>query len=327
MKIGVRIPCYRRWCDGDVVRDIAQTAEGLGYDSVWVQDHLVLPTSPGPHLVDGVSGWMDGKKSDGWTARDYYGSDGWWLDPYATWGFLAGATKRVTLASDIVVIPYRHPVVQAKLLATLDVLTGGRMMLGTGTGHVPGEFEALGLEFSARGRMHDEYLRVICTLLRGDEASFAGDFVSFDKIDPLIRPVQRPHLPIFVGGNGKAAIRRAAELGEGWLPSAPTPQGLRTGLAELERQCARFGRAQLPRVAVSLPTELRMPDPKAPRSARPDTEPAEALALLRAYAGLGVEHVSLALRVSSADVYLNQLSIFAREVLPALRETPVAQPR
>ncbi|SNQ48135.1 conserved hypothetical protein [Frankia canadensis] len=317
MQLGVRIPCYRRWCDAGAVRAIAQTAEDLGFDSLWVQDHLVLPTGGEAHLAEGVSGWMDGVAETGMTAHDYYGSDDWWLDPYAVWGFLAGATRRVTLASDIVVIPYRDPIVQAKLLGTLDVLTGGRMLVGTGSGHVRGEFEALGLDYAARGRMHDEHLRIIRALLTGEEVSFAGEFHRFGPVRPLLAPPRR-HLPIFVGGNGRASIRRAAELGDGWLPSMVTPDGLRAGLAELDRQSERFGRAARPPVAVSLPSELRMPDGAAPPSRRPDTRPEDALDLIRQYARVGVAHLSLAFRVTSPDIYLRQIETFAREVLPGV---------
>jgi probable F420-dependent oxidoreductase len=220
------------------------------------------------------------------------------------------------LASDIVVIPYRNPVVQAKLLGTIDVLSGGRLMLGTGTGHVRAESEALGVDFDVRGRMHDEYLRVIKAVLSSEEASFEGEFVRFGPLRTLIRPVQQPHPPIYVGGNAPRSIRRAAELGDGWLPSDAPPDGLARGIDALRAACERIGRTELPAIAVSLPSTLRFAVPGVSTKSASST-PDEAIALLQAYERLGVDHVSLGFRMPTADVYLGQIETFAAEVLPA----------
>ncbi|HVX19107.1 MAG TPA: TIGR03619 family F420-dependent LLM class oxidoreductase [Acidimicrobiales bacterium] len=322
LRIGVRVPCYRRWCRREEARAIAQTAEELGFDSLWVQDHLVAPVGDDAELrVEQVDPWMDPASAAREPAqiKDYYAADDWWLDPYVTWGFLAGVTERVQLASDIIVIPYRNPVVQAKMIGTLDVLSGGRMIVGTGTGHVQAESEAIGVPYEARGRAHDEGLRVIRALLSKPEASFDGELTSFGRVRSLIRPVQRPYPPIYVGGNAPRSIRRAVELGDGWLPTSPTPAGLERGVALLHEACERAGRAVPPTVGASIPGNLRFATPSLRAGRRPTTTVGEAIDLLTSYAEAGAEHVALGFAMPTADVYLEQIELFAAEVLPAVR--------
>jgi probable F420-dependent oxidoreductase len=321
MEIGVRVPCYRRWCARAEAAAIATQAEETGFASLWVQDHLVAPVGP-PEItaVQGLSGWMSGSAAPAGGAKtvaEYYAGDDWWIDPYAMWGFLAGVTERVKLASDILVVPYRHPVVQAKLIGSLDVLSDGRMIVGTGSGHVPGEAAALDVDFAARARLHDEYLRIIVALLSADEVSFEGEFHRFGPVRTMIRPVQQPHPPIWVGGNGRRAIRRAVELGQAWLPSVVEPEALARGIDELRRVAAEHERPDEPTVALSMPSLIRLADPSAPPTRRPPLGADDAIALLQRYADLGVSHVSLAFPTPSATVYLRQMELFAEQVLPA----------
>jgi alkanesulfonate monooxygenase SsuD/methylene tetrahydromethanopterin reductase-like flavin-dependent oxidoreductase (luciferase family) len=217
------------------------------------------------------------------------------------------------------VLPYRNPVVQAKLIGTLDVLSGGRMIVGTGSGHVRAESEALGVDFDARGRMHDEYLRTIKALLSAEEASFDGEFSRFGPVRTLVRPCQVPHPPFYVGGNGRRSIRRAAELGEGWLPSVDDAEGLRRGIDALHQECERIGRITPPLVALSLPSRLRFPIAGGRSTTRPATTPSEAIGILRRFAEIGVEHVSLGFPMPTAEIYLDQITTFGRHVLPAFR--------
>jgi probable F420-dependent oxidoreductase len=319
VQVGVRIPCYRRWCDGEAVRSIALVAEALGYDALFVQDHLVAPLGEDDEIrVGGQSRWMSGEEGDGPTPTllRYYGGDDWWLDPFVVWSFLAAVTSRVRLGSDVVVVPYRNPIVQAKMLGTLDVLSGGRMILGTGSGHVEAESRVLGLDHASRARRHDEYLRLIAAFLETEELEFHGEFFDFGPTRTLVRPVQRPRPPIWVGGNSRRAIRRAAELGDGWLPSAVPPDDLRRGVAELERACERAGREHRPDLAVSLPSTFRMAGGP-PGGRRPVTGPDEVLDELGRYAEVGVGLVVLAFPMPGLDVYLDQLRAFAG-VLPDL---------
>lgn len=324
MKIGIRIPCYRKWCRADEVRRIATRAEALGFNSLWVQDHLVAPMgSPEETAVGGTSNFLKGGEAEApakpTSLFQYYAGDDWWLDPYPVWSFLAGITSRVTLASDILVLPYRNPIIQAKMIGTIDQLSNGRLMIGTGTGHVEAESKALGLDYAARGRMHDEYLRIIRTILAGEEASFDGEFVSFGPLRTLIRPVQNPAPPFYTGGNGPRAIRRAIELGDGWLPNAADAEGLAKGIALLEETAKEMGRTALPKVAVSLPNRIRLETPNARAGSNPLMTAAQAIAELKDYEALGVDHVSLGLLMPNVDIYLEQIEFFAAHVLPAFR--------
>jgi alkanesulfonate monooxygenase SsuD/methylene tetrahydromethanopterin reductase-like flavin-dependent oxidoreductase (luciferase family) len=188
------------------------------------------------------------------------------------------------------------------------------MILGTGSGHVRAESDVLGLDFDARARHHDEYLRVVRTLLSSDEASFDGEFFRFGPVRTLVRPVQQPCPPIWIGGHGRRAVRRAAELGDGWLPSMLEPDALARGADDLRAACDAVGRADVPTIALSLPSRLRFGPSRSGSSSTPD----EAIALLRRYASVGVEHVALGFAMPNASVYLDQIELFAREVLPAL---------
>jgi len=168
MKVGVWIPCYRAWVQGSEVLAMAKNAEQLGFESLWVQDHLIAPVGDlADTRVEKMAGWLPVDEYGGgdYTAVEYYGQENWWLDPYVLWGFLAGCTSKATLASCVVVLPYRDPITQAKMLGTLDVLSGGRMLFGVGAGHVEAEFEAVGVPFAERGPRTDEYIRIIKTIV------------------------------------------------------------------------------------------------------------------------------------------------------------------
>lgn len=321
MDIGVRVPVYRKWCRGPEVRAIAELAEERGFASLWVQDHLVAPLGDRDDIaVRGLDDWMTpgSRRREPSTLFEYYAGDDWWLEPFVTWGYLAAITSRVTLASDIVVVPYRNPIVLAKMIGTLDVLSGGRMLVGTGTGHVPAESQALGLDFGRRGDMHDEHLRVVKAMLSNEAAEFDGEFTHFGPLRTLIRSVQRPHPPIYVGGHGRRAIRRAVELGDGWLPSMVDPDGLARGVDVLHDLCDARGRTTPPTIGLSLPSALRFATGEfQPSERRPVTSPDDAIALLGRYRDLGVQHVALSFPMPTPSIYLQQIAFFADEVLPA----------
>ena len=320
MKIGVRVPVYRPWCDARAVREVGRLAEAAGYDALFVQDHVVAPVDPALDLtVDGVSGWLSGDQpAERVSLMDYYGGGDWWLDPFSVWAYLAAVTERVTLGSDIVVAPYRNPLVQAKMLATIDVLSEGRLLIGTGTGHVEAEFRTLGVDWERRGALHDEYLQVIDAFLSGRELRHDGELVSFGPTRTMIQTVQDPRPPIFVGGNGARSIRRAAQHGDGWLPSDLTPDQLQRGIEALAAASAAAGRDTAPRVALSLPNPIKLDTGDLPSSGRPPTSAAAVVDLCGRYAALGVELVVLVFPMPSLDVYLRQLETAAAQVLSEL---------
>jgi probable F420-dependent oxidoreductase len=314
VRVGVWLPCYKAWIDRDAVLTIATATEELGFGSLWVQDHVVAPVDDRP--VDLLPDWLEPDDYGGgrFTAVEYYGEEDWWLDPYALWGFLAGVTTTCELGSGVVVLPYRNPIVQAKMLGTLDVLSGGRMLFGVGVGHVPSEFEVLGVDYRRRGHLTDEYLRVITALLTEDETGFDGETIRFGKVRPLIRPIQSPRPPFLIGGTSKRSIRRAVELGDGWLPAHVTPEKLAPGIQYLRALAAEHDR-EPPGVSVVLTWGLTAQGSQPPtRSRRRFHTVGEAADLLAAYAALGCERLAIDLPNPNLGILLDQMELLARAV-------------
>jgi probable F420-dependent oxidoreductase len=174
---------------------IAAAADRLGFDAVNVPEHVVMPRS--------MAGDMGG----------------FWPDALTVMAFIAGATTRIAVNSGVVILPLHNPVRLAKAVATLDMLSGGRVMLTVGAGMAPGEFRALGVDFRRRGRITDEYIAAMKVLWTAVDPEFHGEFADFADIVFEPKPVQRPHPPLFVGGRSVHALRRAARLADGWAPS------------------------------------------------------------------------------------------------------------
>jgi probable F420-dependent oxidoreductase len=197
---------------------VARAADRLGFAWVTCSDHVAVPASYAPSM--GAT----------------------WYEPASTLGFLAAATERVRLLAHVLVLPYRHPLVAAKTFATLDVLSGGRAIIGTGSGHLKPEFRSLGVDYAARAAMSDEYLRALAAALEQDVSSFAGQFVGWRDMMVAPRPLQRPRPPIWVGGNSVAVARRAGRFGEGWIPWQITCADFGTRAAAARAAHAESGR-------------------------------------------------------------------------------------
>jgi probable F420-dependent oxidoreductase len=183
--------------DPGVARDVAQSAEALGYDSLWVGDHPVLPDPP----VDGSP----------FPPRYAFGA------PMVALAHLAAQTSRVLLGTGVLLLAQRNPVHLAKEVATLDRLSGGRMVLGIGVGYLDAEFRAVGVPRDQRGARTDEHLDAMRALWCQPRPAFRGRFTSFDGIEALPTPVRPGGPPIVVGGHSRAALARAARVGDGWL--------------------------------------------------------------------------------------------------------------
>jgi len=192
------------------IRTCAAAAESLGYDAVFVSDHLCIP----PDQTEG--------------------SGGRYLDVLTTLAYLAGSTKRVRLGISVLVVPYRPAVLTAKQVATIQELSGERVILGVGVGWMKPEFDALGVDKRQRGRITDETLRVIRHLFSHDAAAYSGDVVSFPAFVFSPRPAQPV---IWIGGNGEKAIARVLEFGDGWHPMMPADK-LKPAVAELRQKLA-----------------------------------------------------------------------------------------
>jgi probable F420-dependent oxidoreductase len=191
---------------------LARRGEALGFAYLAVPDHLVVPKEIGSRYPYSQGGDWPGRAS------------GECLEQLTLMTWLAAATTRVRLLSSVMVVPHRNPVHTAKILATLDVLSGGRAVLGVGTGWLREEFEAVGTEpFDERGAVTDEYIRVFKRLWSEPEPAFAGDYVNFRDIYFEPKPVQQP-LPVWIGGESGRALRRVVELGDGWYPIGANPR-------------------------------------------------------------------------------------------------------
>lgn len=246
---------------------VTQACDAAGFDYVAVCDHIAVPPAQAEAM-----------------------STEWW-DTIATLSYLAAVTERVRLLSHVYVLPYRHPLVVAKAWATLDALSGGRAILGVGAGHVEGEFDALGVPFSDRGRLLDEAIDAVR--------------VALAERDQRPRIVQ-PALPIWVGGSSKPAMRRAAERGDGWLPQGPPEGGMEAGIRfVLEHRAATRGDDPIVLGALSGP--LR-------------GSPEKIAGYLRTYADLGVHQIQVGFVSRSADELCEQIAAFAADVAPLVND-------
>jgi probable F420-dependent oxidoreductase len=196
----------------EAVADAARAAEAAGFDSLWAGEHIVLPD---PQVPPSPMAPQDRA-----------------LDSLLALTWAAAHTTRVRLATGIVILPQRNPVVLAKEVATLDVLSGGRVMLGIGAGYLEPEFNAIGANFADRGAVTDEYLDVLHTLWYDDHPEYHGRFADFAGIDAHPRPAQQP-IPIIVGGHRPPAYRRAVVRAHGWYGYWLTPEDVCTALAGL----------------------------------------------------------------------------------------------
>jgi probable F420-dependent oxidoreductase len=208
--------------DPDRAARVARAAEDAGFDSVWTGEHVVLPDPQRPPSPA--------------SPQEPF------LDPAAALAFLAAHTRTLRLATGIIILPQRNPLVLAKELASVDVLSGGRLVFGLGAGYLEPEFRALGADFAARGARTDEYLDAILALWTREKPAFAGPTVRFEGIDARPRPLQKPHPPIVVGGLRPPALRRAVQRGNGWYGFLRTPEAAAAdlaGLAEAGRRVER----------------------------------------------------------------------------------------
>ena len=242
MRLGIALPNYGPLAAPELLARLAREAEVLGVDSVWVSDHLVAPRDT--RSVYPYDRRPDARPGDMAVIERFF-------EPTVTLAFLAGHTSRVRLGVSAYVVPYRNPVVTAKQIATLDVLSRGRTILAIGTGWLREEFEALGVPFAGRGLRTDEYLAVCRALWRGGDAEFEGSCYRLPPVRTGPAPVQQPHPPLWIAGNSTAAMERAARTGDGWHAIDLAPAELAPRVATLRRRIAAHGRRP-DDVAVSL---------------------------------------------------------------------------
>jgi probable F420-dependent oxidoreductase len=241
-----------------------------------------------------------------------------WYEPIATLGMLAGVTSRTRLLSHIAVLPFRHPLVWAKAFATLAHLSKGRLIIGAGAGHVPEEFAALGVPFERRGRLLDENIDALSAALSDEFASFAGPTYSFEEVGQRPRPVQEPRPPIWIGGSSPAAIRRAAERGDGWLPQGTPRAKLPEQIAELRAWREKAGREE--QIDIGANCEfVYVGEPQWDTGKHTLSGSADGIAeSLRAYPAMGVNQLQIRFRSRDAGELCDQLAAFGSSVAPLL---------
>jgi probable F420-dependent oxidoreductase len=286
MRFSVQLPTHRvdraeEFVSGAAVAELAAAAEAAGFDAAFVTDH------PFP--------------GDRWMAAGGHHS----LDPFVALSFAAAATTQLRLQTNVLVLPYRNPFVVAKAAATLDALSGGRLILGTAAGYLKSEFGALGADFERRNDVTDEAIRAIRAAWAGDGVEFRGHGFEARGNTMLPRPAQKPHPPIWVGGNSRRAIRRAVELAEGWVPF-PNPKQhashQRTApLETLEDLGERldFARAHAARIGRQTALEVCFTPIGADMFSAEGPDPAQLSRQARELAALGVGWLALSLPARS----------------------------
>jgi len=230
MKMGISLFMLRP----EQMADVAVRAESLGFESVWVAEHLVFPAeirSRYPYAKEGVPPINPATPL---------------LDPLLVLMQVAARTQRIRLGTNVYILPLRHPIAVARMVGTLDVLSGGRVSFGVGLGWLEEEFTAVGIDFASRAGRGREAIRALRALWTEEVPAFSGKYVAFEPVRFEPKPVQRPHPPILVGGESEAALRRAAALGDGWYGVGHTPDSAATQVRRLRELLAEQGRAAVP---------------------------------------------------------------------------------
>ena len=307
LSFGLDVGVYGPLADAETILRLARHAEAIGFDSIWLADHVAFPVSFNAAYPYSAKGDFPTRLSDPL------------LEPIATMGVLVGATQRVRIGTAALIMPYRNPVLLARMLVTLDRFSGGRIIVGAGVGWLEEEFAVLGAhDFKKRGRVTDEYLEIFKVICAGGEVSYRGDTYAFDPIFASPGSLQRPHPPILIGGLSRAALRRVVRHGNGWLAVAAPPGALRERLVELERLTAEAGR-RIEDLTLVYKIFLGIGEPK--RGAFEGREPgtgsvAEITDDLKQLRDLGFSKIIVRYRGASASEQMAQIDRFVSEIVP-----------
>ena len=300
MDFGICVPHYGKSLEIGRILDVAKQAETLGFDSVWVTDHILVPQSMDIIYRDNM------------------------LEPIALLSHLAAVVTRVRLGTSVMILPYRSPIVVAKMLATIDQLSQGRVIMGTGAGWMEEEFAALNAPFKERGDYSDECLRIIRDIWTHETVSIQGKFHHYDQMQTSPQPVQAGGPPIWVGGNSARSRRRVAELGDGWHASSLLASEMAPGCEHVRELWAQNNRQGEPvfssRIALSMDDISEEVTSYASRRRRSSITGSITAAIEQfgAYQELGLEHVVLEMSTQSHDGTLATMEAFAERIRPQL---------
>ncbi len=299
MKIGICLP--NNWGVEDVqsIFRIATRAEDLGFDSVWVSEHVFNVS----YVFNRIG------------SRPYY-------DPMTILSYVAAITQRVRLGTSVLVLPYHNPIRLAKTAATLDVMSGGRLMLGVGVGVIEQELNAMNSPFAERGAISDETIAIMKELWTKDDPIYEGRYHSFSGMKFTPKPRQKPHIPLLIGGVSDAAIRRAVRVGNGWHSTTIPPEELSRRLRYLNERAEAAGR-DMSEIPVSVRLDIGTPRSAGSATANSyslGTDPGEILQNARAFEGLGVDEIVISPTTGDAEELLAALEMLARDIAPAFHQ-------
>lgn len=295
MKFGVCIPHYGIPLNVDNLTNMAVEAEEMGFDSLWVTDHIIVPHEI-PDRPDIV-----------------YRHN--MLEPVSLLTHLGAVTSRVNIGTSVIILPYRNPIVLAKSIATADVLSKGRVIFGAAIGWMEGEFNALNIPFANRGVVSDEYLLLLKELWTNPTPTFSGEHFRLSDVTFSPMPVQKPHPPIWVGGRSRRGVRRAVRYGDAWYPSQLPPDQVAKGAAHMREYSASVGRETPPELSFRGTLNF---SGSSRTSERPplsgSTE--DIIADVQQYAEVGVSHISMEVVGDSYLDRLRSMERFVNEVKP-----------
>ena len=308
-KFSVFLPVSGRAASRKTLMQAAQQAELLGYDSVWTADRLVMPwkiQTTYPYSKD---------------ATFIVPPDRPFFDTLTCLAFLAGCTDKIQLGMSVMVLPYRHPLHWAKIATTIDQLSTGRLIMGVGVGWMEEEFAAMNAPFKERGKVSDEQLTLLKQLWTDEHITFHGDYYQVDDIAFNPKPFQKPRIPIWVGGEGKYAQRRAGQFGDAWFPYfvriTPGELARRFDNVRAEAKNARRNSDEIG-LACCLPIELTPKDaPQEEDYLKGSIQ--QVTAAIQKFVDVGVIHIGLQFMIPHYPERQEQIERFAKEGLPALK--------
>lgn len=317
LKFGLSTLSQRAFTSPDAYLSVMAAAEAAGFDFVSVSDHVVIPGKRETHYPYATGGAFGGA------------DQGHCFDQLSTIAFLAGVTSRIRLLASVMVVPHRPAVLSAKMLATIDVLSQGRLIIGAGAGWMKEEFAILGANFPDRGKITDEYLAAFVELWTSERPAFHGEHVSFTDVVFEPKPLQKPHPPLWIGGESPPAIRRAIARGDTWYPgnnsqtlSLDTPPRLAKGITAVYEQCEAQGRDPATLGIALLVQDVfeweacLVADGTARRMFTGTSS--DMIGDAQALSGAGVGHVALRLRSDTVDDAVERVQRFGAEVIDKL---------
>ena len=319
MHFGTSLPNQSPLANPESIRTIANRVEALGFDSIWLADHVVSPNQ-----IDSYYPYSD----TGQASAQTHGPMHYYYETLTTLAYVAAFTERLKLGTHVLIVPYRNPVVTAKVVSTIDHLSGGRVILGVGVGWMAEEFPLLAAEdFAERGAVTDEYIRLFKELWTQEEPNFEGRFYRFSDAAFQPKPIQKPHPPIWIGGHTRAALRRVAELGDGWIPignrplAVLEPEELRQSIHQIREMAQKAGRSpDAIEVCFSASANFTNGGSAPPAGQRRmfAGTPEQIAEDIRSYQAVGVSHFNIGFGGVRGDQnqLLETMERFAKEVIP-----------